>query len=100
MQHWEKACLAVGFRDQAPTPGLHGGIGGIEVQRVLWQREAGPLVARGHTELFGDHELRAIPADGQLKTMLDSGTFSLSGLGRSTRVPIKRLGLAVGTQLA
>jgi MinD-like ATPase involved in chromosome partitioning or flagellar assembly len=42
----------------------------------------------------------AIPADGQLKTMLDSGTFSLSGLGRSTRVPIKRLGLAVGTQLA
>jgi hypothetical protein len=42
----------------------------------------------------------AIPADGQLKTMLDSGTFSLSGLGRSPRVPIKRLGLAVGTQLA
>jgi len=42
----------------------------------------------------------AIPADGQLKTMLDSGTFSLPGLGRATRVPIKRLGLAVGTQLA
>jgi hypothetical protein len=42
----------------------------------------------------------AIPADGQLKTMLDSGTFALIGLGRSTRVPIKRLGLAVGTQLA
>jgi MinD-like ATPase involved in chromosome partitioning or flagellar assembly len=42
----------------------------------------------------------AIPADSQLKTMLDSGTFSLSGLGRSTRVPIKRLGLAVGAQLA
>jgi MinD-like ATPase involved in chromosome partitioning or flagellar assembly len=42
----------------------------------------------------------AIPADGQLKTMLDSGTFSPCGLGRSTRVPIKRLGLAVGTQLA
>jgi MinD-like ATPase involved in chromosome partitioning or flagellar assembly len=42
----------------------------------------------------------AVPADLQLKTMLDSGTFSLSGLGRSTRVPIKRLGLAVGTQLA
>ena len=42
----------------------------------------------------------AVPADLQLKTMLDSGTFSLAGLGRSTRVPIKRLGLAVGTQLA
>jgi MinD-like ATPase involved in chromosome partitioning or flagellar assembly len=42
----------------------------------------------------------AVPTDLQLKTMLDSGTFSLAGLGRSTRVPIKRLGLAVGTQLA
>jgi MinD-like ATPase involved in chromosome partitioning or flagellar assembly len=42
----------------------------------------------------------AVPADLQLKTMLDSGTFSLSGLGRSTRVPIKRLGLAVASQLA
>src|SRR3954471_3662516 len=39
----------------------------------------------------------AVPADLQLKTMLDSGTFSLPGLGRSTRVAIKRLGLAVGT---
>ena len=42
----------------------------------------------------------AVPADLQLKTMLDSGTFSLSGLGRSTRVPIKKLGLAVASQLA
>jgi MinD-like ATPase involved in chromosome partitioning or flagellar assembly len=42
----------------------------------------------------------AVPADLQLKTMLDSGTFSLAGLGRATRVSIKRLGLAVGTQLA
>src|SRR4051794_18369759 len=41
----------------------------------------------------------AVPADLQLKTMLDSGTFSLSGLERSTRVAIKRLGLAVGTHL-
>jgi hypothetical protein len=42
----------------------------------------------------------AVPADLQRKTMLDSGTFSLSGLGRSTRVPIKKLGLAVAAQLA
>ena len=42
----------------------------------------------------------AVPADLQLKTMLDSGTFSLSGLARSTRVPIKKLGLAVASQLA
>ena len=42
----------------------------------------------------------AVPADRQLKTMLDSGTFSLAGLARSTRMPIKRLGLAVASQLA
>jgi len=41
----------------------------------------------------------ALPADDQLRTMLDSGTFSLSGLARSTRVPVKRLGLAVASQL-
>ena len=41
----------------------------------------------------------AVPADLRLKTMLDSGTFSLSGLARSTRVPVERLGLAVGSQL-
>jgi hypothetical protein len=50
---------------------------------------------------FSHHRLsQRVPADLQLKTMLDSGTFSLSGLGRSTRVPIKKLGLAVASQLA
>lgn len=41
----------------------------------------------------------AIPYDQRLRTMLDSGTYSLAGLGRGTRVPIKQLGLAVATQL-
>jgi MinD-like ATPase involved in chromosome partitioning or flagellar assembly len=41
----------------------------------------------------------AIPYDQRLRTMLDSGTYSLAGLGRRTRVPIKQLGLAVASQL-
>jgi MinD-like ATPase involved in chromosome partitioning or flagellar assembly len=41
----------------------------------------------------------AIPYDQRLRTMLDSGTYSLPALGRPTRVPIKRLGLAVASQL-
>lgn len=41
-----------------------------------------------------------IPYDQQLRTMLDSGTYSLENLGRPTRVPIKQLGLAVAENLA
>lgn len=41
----------------------------------------------------------AIPYDQRLRTMLDSGTYSLTGLRRTTRVPIKQLGLAVASQL-
>lgn len=41
----------------------------------------------------------AIPYDQRLRTMLDSGTYSLSALSRTTRVPIKQLGLAVASQL-
>jgi MinD-like ATPase involved in chromosome partitioning or flagellar assembly len=40
-----------------------------------------------------------IPYDVQLRTMLDSGTYSLEGLRRDTRVPVKRLGLAVAQHL-
>lgn len=42
----------------------------------------------------------AIPYDQQLRTMLDSGTYSLAALRRRTRVPVKQLGLAVADQLA
>jgi MinD-like ATPase involved in chromosome partitioning or flagellar assembly len=46
-----------------------------------------------------DHRI-AIPLDPQLKTMLDSGTYSLEALSRPTRIPLKRLGLAVARGLA
>lgn len=45
------------------------------------------------------HHSVAIPYDEQLATMLDTGAYALDALGRSTRVAIKRLGLAVVEQL-
>jgi len=40
-----------------------------------------------------------LPEDERLKTMLDSGTYTLEGLDRHTRISIKELGLAVAGQL-
>ena len=40
-----------------------------------------------------------IPYNEQLRTMLDTGTYSLEGLPRQVRVPIKQLGLTVTEQL-
>jgi MinD-like ATPase involved in chromosome partitioning or flagellar assembly len=40
-----------------------------------------------------------IPYDERLGTMLDSGTYSLPGLERGTRVPVKRLGLSAAELL-
>jgi MinD-like ATPase involved in chromosome partitioning or flagellar assembly len=40
-----------------------------------------------------------IPYDRRLATMLGSGTYSLGALDRRTRIPVKRLGMAVAGQL-
>jgi len=45
------------------------------------------------------HRAVTIPYDDQLAAMLDSGTYGLEALGRSARIAIKRLGLAVADQL-
>lgn len=45
------------------------------------------------------HRSVTIPYDERLQVMLDSGTYSLEGLARDTRVPAKTLGLAVVEQL-
>src|SRR5918992_3909629 len=45
------------------------------------------------------HGSVTIPYDPRLALMLDSGTYSLEALDRRTRVPVKRLGLAVAEQL-
>jgi MinD-like ATPase involved in chromosome partitioning or flagellar assembly len=41
----------------------------------------------------------AIPHDDQLAAMLDTGTYQVDALGRTSRMAIKRLGLAVAEQL-
>jgi MinD-like ATPase involved in chromosome partitioning or flagellar assembly len=46
------------------------------------------------------HRSIAIPYDDQLAAMLESGTYELDALGRTSRMAIKRLGLAVAEQLA
>lgn len=45
------------------------------------------------------HRNVAIPHDDQLATMLDTATYQLEGLERTTRMAIKRAGLAVAEQL-
>jgi MinD-like ATPase involved in chromosome partitioning or flagellar assembly len=40
-----------------------------------------------------------IPFDDRLGTMLDSGTYALGALERTTRVPVKRLGIAAAELL-
>ena len=45
------------------------------------------------------HRAVTIPYDGQLASMLDSGTYTLDALERRTRLAVKRLGLAVADQL-
>ncbi|MGH2716591.1 MAG: AAA family ATPase [Thermoleophilaceae bacterium] len=45
------------------------------------------------------HRSVTIPYDERLAVMLDSGTYSLEALDRRTRLPVKRLGLAVAEQL-
>ena len=57
---------------------------------------------RGVEMQFREQRLRrsvTIPYDEQLRTMLDSGTYTLEGLRRETRRPVKLLGLAVAEQL-
>jgi MinD-like ATPase involved in chromosome partitioning or flagellar assembly len=44
------------------------------------------------------HRSVAIPFDDQLATMLDTGTYQLDALDRTSRLPIKKLGLLVAEQ--
>jgi hypothetical protein len=45
------------------------------------------------------HRTVTVPYDDQLAHVLDSGTYALEALRRTTRVAVKRLGLAVSEQL-
>jgi hypothetical protein len=49
--------------------------------------------------LRGLHRSVPIPHDGRLATMLGSGTYAVEALDRRTRLPVKRLGLAVADRM-
>lgn len=71
----------------------------LVLNRTVERHSADREVVESHfrRHMLGAHV--AIPEDQQLRTMLDSGTYSLEGLGQRTRLAIKRLGVAVSQQL-
>ena len=61
-----------------------------------------PADRRALEERFRRHQVPrhvTIPYDQRLRTMLDSGTYTCERLDRTTRLAVKRLGLAVADQL-
>ncbi|HTT27534.1 MAG TPA: MinD/ParA family protein [Solirubrobacteraceae bacterium] len=70
---------------------------------ILNQAGASPTADwRAAARHFAGHRLArqvTIPYDEQLRTMLDSGTFTLDALRRPTRLPIKELGVEIAEQL-
>ena len=66
-------------------------------QAELGAGERGAIERRFGRERTGPRI--AIPYDDQLRSMLDSATYSLEGLERRVRLPIKRLALAVAERL-
>lgn len=70
---------------------------------ILNQAGASPTADwRAAARHFAGHRLArqvTIPYDEQLRTMLDSGTYTLDALRRATRLPIKQLGVEIAEQL-
>ncbi len=111
----EFAQFALGRADQAvivTTPewitatNVSGALRHIRPERAtLLMNQARARDSDGHRAIsahFRTQDLAkrvSIPYDERLRTMLDSATYSLGALDRATRVPVKRLGLAVARQL-
>ena len=74
-------------RDLGAKPGAQGGAGELKAVEERFREQ------RLHRRV-------ALPYDERLRTMLDSGTYTLEALDRTTRIPIKQLGMAVAEQLA
>ncbi len=69
---------------------------------VINQAERGAADRRAIERRFRRERLGsriAIPYDEQLRSMLDSATYSLEALERRVRLPVKQLGLAVAQEL-
>jgi MinD-like ATPase involved in chromosome partitioning or flagellar assembly len=71
----------------------------VVLNQARWSRAEDRRAAALH---FAAHELArhvTIPYDAQLRTMLDTGTFTLDALRRATRLPIKELGVEITADL-
>lgn len=62
-------------------------------------RGHGPAVVADRFRAEHMHRCVTVPEDDQLASMLDTGTYSLGALPRSTRMAIKELGLAAAERL-
>ena len=70
---------------------------------VVNQTQSSPAVDTGaiahHFAGKGTARRFMIPYDEQLRTMLDTGTFTLDALSRATRLPVKQLGVEIAGEL-
>ena len=85
--------LVVATADEVTADKVLGSLRHIEHDRTT-------LVLNQARERGGGHRSVAIPRDERLRTMLDTGTYSLEALQPDTRMAVKQLGLAVAEQLA
>lgn len=84
----------------------------LEALQHLTHERTTVVVNKSHLRAAGDrrvieqrfreqrlHRSVVIPYDERLQTMLDTGAYTLDALARPTRLPVKRLALAVAEQL-
>jgi MinD-like ATPase involved in chromosome partitioning or flagellar assembly len=71
----------------------------VVLNRAPSRRSGDRQVIESAFRRFGVGRHVTIPYDDRLRVMLDSATYSLSALDRSTRLPVKRLGVEVVEKL-
>lgn len=79
---------------------------GEQASKLIVVLNQAPRRGSGDREVIEDEfrrqrvgRLVTIPYDLRLRTMLDSGTYTVDALERGTRMPVKQLGAAVGAEL-
>ncbi|HZI91091.1 MAG TPA: AAA family ATPase [Thermoleophilaceae bacterium] len=85
--------LVVATADQVTADQVLGSLRHIDHDRTT-------LVLNQARERGGGHRSVAVPRDERLRTMLDTGTYSLEALRPDTRMAVKQLGLAVAEQIS
>jgi MinD-like ATPase involved in chromosome partitioning or flagellar assembly len=71
----------------------------VVVNRAHPRRAPEVRAVEEYLQQRGLHRSVTLPEDRRLAAMLDCGAYSLGALDRGTRLPVKRLGLAVAEQL-